>query len=181
MLSGLWQRSSSRTKRIITITVFLVISIIVTSVGALTPISIQDANSIHQELEQLRENISIQYIFGNNLMLCLVMFIPIAGPIFGFWVLHNTGVVIAAETMSSSTPGISPLLIFFTLFLFPFTWLEFISYSTGLAESVWLIRRGLQGLGKREIRNAAVLIAIVAVVLLTAAIIEMAIIASYSS
>jgi hypothetical protein len=103
------------------------------------------------------------------------MFIPFAGPIFGLWVLYNTGVVIAGETIAVS-PQVSPLLTFLMLFIFPFTWMEFISYSTGFAESVWLIRRGTQGLGRREIKNAGVLIAIVAVVLLLAAIIEVALI-----
>ena len=175
-----WQTSSSRDKRILTIVVFFVISLIVTSAGALTPLNVQDANSINQEIEQLRQNISVQHVFGNNLMLCLPMFIPFVGPIFGLWVLYNTGVVIAAETIATS-PQVSPLLTLFMLFVFPFTWMEFISYSTGFAESVWLIRRGTQGLGKRELKNAAILIAIVAVMLLLAAIIEVALILASTS
>ena len=170
-----WQASSSKTKRILTIGAFFVVALIVTAAGALTPLSIQDANSLNQEIEQLRQNISVQYVFGNNLMLCLPMFIPFVGPVFGLWVMYNTGVVIAAETIAVS-PQVSPLLTLLTLFLFPFTWMEFISYSTGFAESVWLIRRGMQGMGKREIKNAAILIAIVAVILLLAAIVEVALI-----
>jgi hypothetical protein len=108
------------------------------------------------------------------------MFIPFVGPIFGLLVLYNTGVVIAAETIATS-PQVSPLLTLFMLFVFPFTWMEFISYSTGFAESVWLIRRGTQGLGKRELKNAAILIAIVAVMLLLAAIIEVALILASTS
>jgi O-antigen ligase len=103
------------------------------------------------------------------------MFIPFVGPIFGLWVMYNTGIAIAAETIAAS-PQVSPLLTFLMLFIFPFTWMEFISYSTGFAESVWLIRRGMQGRGRREIKNAATLIAIVAVILLFAAIIEVALI-----
>jgi len=170
-----WQTSSSKTKRLLTIGAFFVVALIVTAAGALTPLSIQDANSLNQEIEQLRQNISVQYVFGNNLMLCLPMFIPFVGPVFGLWVMYNTGVVIAAETIAVS-PQVSPLLTLLTLFLFPFTWMEFISYSTGFAESVWLIRRGMQGMGKREIKNAAILIAIVAVILLLAAIVEVALI-----
>jgi hypothetical protein len=44
--------------------------------------------------------------------------------------------------------------------------------SIGLAESVWLIRRATQGYGKRELRNAAVLIATVTVILFVSAVIE---------
>ena len=143
-----------------------------TCVGTLTPLSKQEAEEINQDLENLRENISVQYIFGNNLLICLVMFIPIVGPIFGLYALYNTGVVIEAQIVAASSTGLSPILVFFVLFLFPFTWLEFISYSTAFAESVWIIRRFTQRLGRREIKNAAVLIAIVTILLLIGAVIE---------
>jgi hypothetical protein len=51
--------------------------------SALTPLSREDANSLNNELEQVRQNVSVQSIFGNNLLICLVMFVPILGPIFG--------------------------------------------------------------------------------------------------
>jgi len=171
-----WKTASSRTKRILTIVAFLIIAIIVTSIGAVTPLSNQEADSINHELNKTRENASVQYIFGNNLMICLLMFVPIVGPILGMWVLYNTGLVIAAESMLPSMHGIPPLLVLFTLLVFPFAWLEFLSYSTAFAESVWLVRRIQQGRTRRELRNAAILIAIVTVALLLAAIIEMAMI-----
>lgn len=180
MLSAFWRKSSSRTKRLITIGVFFLAALLMTSVGTLTPLSAAEANTISKELDELRGNISVQYVFGNNFMICLVMFVPIVGPIFGFWVLYNTGVVISAEVISSPVQGVSPLLLLFTLFVFPFTWMEFVSYSTGLAESVWLMRLALQGFGKREVKNAAVLVAIVAVILLLAAIVEVAMIIGLS-
>jgi hypothetical protein len=80
--------------------------------------------------------------------------------------------VIEAQIVAASSTGISPILAFFLLFLFPFTWLEFISYSTAFAESVWIIRRFTQGLGRKEIKNSAVLIAIVTILLLVGAVIE---------
>ena len=172
MALGFWRKASSRRKRIITIIVFFLIGIIVTCVGTLTPLSKQEAEEINQDLENLRKNVSVQYIFGNNLLICLVMFIPIVGPIFGLYALYNTGVVIEAQVVAASTTGISPILVFFVLFLFPFTWLEFISYSTAFAESVWIIRRFTQGLGRKEIKNTAVLIAIVTIFLLVGAVIE---------
>lgn len=172
MALGFWRKASSRRKRIITIIVFFLIGIIVTCVGTLTPLSKQEAEEINQDLENLRENISVQYIFGNNLLICLIMFIPVVGPIFGLYALYNTGVVIEAQVVAASTTGMSPILLFFVLFLFPFTWLEFISYSTAFAESVWIIRRFAQGLGRKEIKNTAVLIAIVTILLLVGAVIE---------
>ncbi len=167
-----WKTFSSRTKRIILIGVLFLTSIIATTAGALTPLSVEEADTINQELEQIRADISVQYIFGNNLMICLAMFIPIAGPIFGLWVLYNTGIVISAQSMSTSAQGIPAPLIFLFLFVFPFTWLEFLSYSTAFSESIWLIQRTIRNAGKREIRNAAILISIVTVMLLAAAIIE---------
>jgi hypothetical protein len=178
---NLWKNSSPMTKRIIGAAIFFVISIAATVAGALTPLSAEDANAINQELEHVRENASVQYIFGNNLMICMAMFVPIVGPIFGVWVLYNTGVVISAQSMSASAQGMPALLILLYLFIFPFTWLEFLSYSAALAESVWLFRRIFRRIGRREIRNAATLISIVAVMLLTAAIIETVLILSFGA
>jgi hypothetical protein len=169
---GFWRKTSSKKQRIITIIIFFLIGITITCVGTLAPLSKQEADQINQDLKNLRSNVSVQYIFGNNLLICLVMFIPIVGPIFGLYALYNTGVVIEAQIVAASSTGISPILAFFLLFLFPFTWLEFISYSTAFAESVWIIRRFTQGLGRKEIKNSAVLIAIVTILLLVGAVIE---------
>jgi len=156
---------------------FFLLSIIITVAGTLTPLSLEEANEIEQQLEEMRESINVQLIFGNNFMICLAMFIPIAGPIFGCYVLYNTGIVIAAESI---TQGLSPLIIFVFLFVFPFTWLEFLAYSVAFAESVWLVWRIVQHNGKKEIVNACILISICAVTLLAAAIIEMALISYFS-
>ena len=178
MLPGFWKRSSSRRKRIITVAVFLLLWQVATIVGLMTPLSQQDANSINQELEQERTTASAENIFGHNLILCLVTFAPIGGPIFGFFSSYSSGVVMVAQSMSPQAHalGLTPLLLLFAYFLIPIYWLENISMSIGLAESVWLIRRTTQGYGKRELRNAAVLIAIVTLILLVSAIIEIALI-----
>jgi hypothetical protein len=149
-----------------------------TMAGVLTPLSPKDAASINYEIDQVRKNVSVQYIFGNNLMICMIMFVPIIGPIFGFVALYNTGVVISAQSMLPAAHGIPALVLLFALFVYPSTWMEFISYSTGLSESVWLIRRFMNHNGRREIKNAAILIAIVAAVLLVAAAIETGLILS---
>jgi len=165
----LWQTFPPKIKRIMAIISFFLLAIIITIAGTLTPLSNEDANSINNELEQLRQDVSVQYIFGNNFMLCLAMFVPCVGPFFGGYVLYNTGVVIAAESIANDLP---PLIVLFTLFIFPFTWLEFFAYSTAFAESIWLIRRIMQHRGRKEILNACVFISICAVLLLVAAIIE---------
>jgi len=66
----------------------------------LTPLSLEEADEIEKELEEMRKNVNVQLIFGNNFMICLAMFAPIAGPIFGFYALYNTGVVIASESIT---------------------------------------------------------------------------------
>ncbi|MDH5753641.1 MAG: stage II sporulation protein M [Candidatus Bathyarchaeota archaeon] len=174
MALDFWKSATTRIKKILTIAAFFLLSLIITIAGVLTPLSPSEASDIKQELEQMRENISVQLIFGNNFMICLAMFIPVAGPVFGCYVLYSTGVVIAAESLSE---GLPPLIVFLFLFAFPFTWLEFLAYSIAFAQSVWLTRRIIQHRGKRELVNACILISICAVMLLIAAIIETALIA----
>jgi hypothetical protein len=171
-MPSFWKRSSSRRKRIITVAVFLLLWQVATVVGLLTPVSRQDANSINQEIDQERNIASVENIFGHNLILCLATFVPIGGPIFGFFSSYTSGVVIVAQSMTPEAQGLPPVLLLIAYYLLPIYWLENISMSIGLAESVWLIRRTMQGYGKRELRNAAVLIAIVTLILLVSAIIE---------
>jgi hypothetical protein len=179
---NLFRSYSSRSKRIITIAIFFILGVAATSIGAVQTLTQQEATDINHELDQLRSNITVQYIFGNNLFICLLMFVPVFGWIFGFIALYNTGVVIAAQSMTPAAQGVSPLVLFFTLFLFPFTWLEFISYSVGLAEGFWLMLRGIQRLintipsFRRELRNLSVLMTIVTLMLLAGAVIETALI-----
>lgn len=173
MAFNFWRNAPTKIKRILTIATFFLLSIIITVAGTLTPLSLEEANEIEQQLEEMRESINVQLIFGNNFMICLATFTPIAGPIFGCYVLYNTGVVIAAESI---TQGLSPLIVFVFLFVFPFTWLEFLAYSVAFAESVWLTWRIIRRKGKKEIVDACILISICAVMLLAAAIIELALI-----
>jgi hypothetical protein len=72
----------------------------------------------------------------------------VAGPFFGCYVLYSTGVVIAAESISA---GIHPMFSCLLLFIFPFTWLEFLAYSTAFAQSVWLTWRIIQHKGEESL------------------------------
>jgi hypothetical protein len=168
-----WRSAPTKIKRILTIIVFFFLSIIIMVAGVLTPLSLEEANEIERELEEIRGNVNTQLIFGNNFMICLLMFVPIAGPIFGSYVLYSTGVVIAAESIAEGLPSV---IVFLFLFAFPFTWLEFLAYSIAFAQSIWLTWRIIQHRGKRELLNTCVFISICAVMLLVAAIIEMVII-----
>ncbi|MEM2688263.1 MAG: stage II sporulation protein M [Candidatus Bathyarchaeia archaeon] len=171
-------------KRILTILVFFLISIAVTVAGVSTPLTVEEASEMEKELGEMRDYISTAglfrgttLIFGNNFVLCLAFFVPFFGPIFGFFVLYSTGVVIAAQSICS---GVNPHFAFLMLFLFPFTWLEFLAYSAAFAESVWLSWRIIKGGWRREIVNMCIMISICAVTLLLAAFIEMALIKAFT-
>lgn len=103
------------------------------------------------------------------------MFVPVVGVILGSIGLFNTGSYIQAQTITeNATKGLNvpPILALLVLFIFPFTWLKLISYSTAFSESFWFIRRGLQGKWMREITNLLKLVLIAAVLLAAGAFME---------
>jgi uncharacterized membrane protein SpoIIM required for sporulation len=173
-----WKKASPRRKRIIAIILTFVVCVAFTMVGVLTPVGEQEAAELNNELNQTvssleNESALLQYIFGNNLIITLILFVPFVGPFFGAYVFYNTGNVVAAV---ATVENISPVLAFIALFLTPVAWLEFLAYSAAFAESVWLAWRILQRRGKREIVNACKFISLCAVLLAVAAVIEVAMI-----
>jgi uncharacterized membrane protein SpoIIM required for sporulation len=182
--SGSWASFSSRSKRIITVLACFVFCVVVTIAGVLTPISAQDAKATNQDLDNIRNEIKNETttvglwrgalsIFQNNFIIDLIMFVPIAGPVFGSYALYNTGLALNAESNSTENQShLSGVILFFLLFLFPHTWLEFIAYSTALAASIWLTWRIIRRGGKREIVRTGMFIAICAGLLLLGAFIE---------
>jgi len=156
----------------------LVVALVITVIGSLAPMDAQEAEQISSDLNQtvnaLEENGGLtQYIFGNNFLICLLMFIPVVGPVLGCCVLFNTGAAIGAIAASGGYPVI---LAFVALFLTPVAWLEFAAYSISMSESVWLFRRILQGRGKHEFKNACFFLTLCAVLLLVGAVVEAVII-----
>lgn len=184
MASNIWKGFPTKTKRILTILMFFLLSIAVAIVGVSTPLTYEEASEITEEFGEMQGYLSkvdlfrgTTLIFGNNFVLCLAFFIPFIGPIFGFYVLYSTGVVIAAQSICE---GINPHLTFLSLFIFPFAWLEFLAYSAAFAESAWLSWRIMKGGWRREIVNMCIIISICAVTLLLAAFIEMALIKAFT-
>ena len=177
-IRNIWDKASSKRKRIFSATIFLVISILITSMGMLVPLNQEEAELINNNLNQTVSSLSIdggmvQFIFGNNFMICLLMFIPLIGPLLGFFALFNTGIAINAISIAESYPS---ALVFIALFLTPIAWIEYAAYSTAISESVWLFKRILEKRGRRELRIACVFIAFCAILLLIGAIVETAII-----
>ena len=168
-----WKYASSKRKRIYSTIIIFVIAILVTILGTLVPLSAQDAQQISNELNQtIASNTAngtlAQYIFLNNFSICLLMFVPIIGPVLGFFILFSTGTALGAI---ASVQGYPALLGLALLVLTPIFWLEFVSYSIGITESIWLFRRLMQRRW-RELKNTGILIGICALLLLIGAIVE---------
>ena len=177
-----FQWSRSKTKRAITVAVFLAVLLIAGGAATLQTLNQQDATQYNDQLNQIRNTASVENIFGNNLFLALICFVPVWGWIQGTGTMYNSGLSLVAESMlgPASLRGISPLILYLSYWFFPFFWLEVICFAIALSESFWLMVRGLQSLSgekvsfKKELRNASTLITIITLTLLISALIEMA-------
>ncbi len=172
-----WNKSP-RKMRLISIALVFVASVTVTGLATLTPMSKQDAEITYDQLNMtvtsMKENgVLLPNIFGNNLMITVMMFIPVIGPILGFYAFYNTGVVIGATGI---VYGLHPLVGYAALWLTPIAWLEFTAYSTAIAASLWLTWRLVQGRGMHELVNTSKFLSVCTLILLLAAIIEAALV-----
>ena len=179
-----WKEASPKRKRIYSIVFMLVLAIATTLLGTIVPISDEYAKLIYDSLNQTvttntANGTLIPYIFLNNFLLCLAMFIPLAGAVFGLFVMLNTGIALGASlrlqsalTTSAAVPNISPNIAILGLVGIGLTFLfEYVSYSVGISESIWLFRRLTQHRW-RELKNTGILIGIVAALLIAAALVE---------
>ncbi len=178
MLLDVWGKASPKRKRIYSIIAVFILSVIITLVGSFMPVDAEQARQINDELNQTvttatESGMLMQYILGNNFFICLIMFIPILGPIFGVYVLFSTGVAVSAVATAQGFPSI---IAFIALVITPVFWLEFVAYSIAMAMSVWLFRRILQGRGWHELRNTSIFISICALLLVAGAAVEAALI-----
>ena len=179
-----WKTASPKRKRIYSIIFMLVIAITATIIGTLVQLNAQDAKQLSDSANAvITDNPTypslVVAIFLNNFKLCLVMFIPIFGAVFGLFTLFSTGVGIRAILDTQSASGasaaistISPTTAILALVFAGLTFLlEYVSYSIGIAESIWLYRRLTQRKW-RELKNTAILIGVVAVLLIAGALVE---------
>ena len=156
--------------RLYLILVFLIASIVVCASGTFMPVDVEYANQTVQEFEKAKEYITtVPYIFGNNFMHCLIMFVPVAGIAYGAFILFNTGYYIE---MIAVVEGYPPALVFLGFFLLPFFWMEFISYAIAMSESTILTFRLLKGEFRSKLYETYKWIAICALILLASAVIE---------
>ncbi len=157
--------------RIIVIAIFFIVALIVTAVGVLVvKIDISEAKEMADEFAEEFDRFSDpRFIFGNNLLHTLIMFVPIIGPFWGSFVLFNTGTIIAILGIAYETP---PILAFLSLFLIPSFWLEFGVYSVAMAQSTVLLLQTLRHRGKKEAVKTCILVTICALILLLSAVVE---------
>ena len=179
-----WKTASPKRKRIYSIIFMLALSITATILGTLVQLSAQDAKQLSDSTNGIiTDNPTYPSLVGaillNNFKICLVMFIPILGAVFGLFVLFSTGVGIRAILDTQSASGastaistISPTTAILALVFVGLTFvLEYVSYAIGIAESIWLYRRLTQRRW-RELKNTGILIGIVAALLITGALVE---------
>jgi uncharacterized membrane protein SpoIIM required for sporulation len=178
---SIWTNASSKRKRIYFTILVFVVAFIVTVIGSYIPLNHQEAqtisSSLNSTLNSHKSNGSLtEYIFINNFSICLLMFVPVIGPVIGFIILGNTGLALGAI---ASVQGYPVWVGILSLVITPVFWLEFTAYSTAMAESIWLTRRLMQRRW-RELKNTAILIGICAAILVVGAVVEVWLITAFS-
>jgi uncharacterized membrane protein SpoIIM required for sporulation len=165
-------------RRLITVLLIFVAVFILTALASLTPIDMQTATKDYNDVNQTVNSLSangglVQYIFGNNFMITLLMFVPFIGPLIGFVILYNSGAIIGAEIVAQHYPqSVAPVFVI----LDPIAWMEFAAYSTAIAGSFWLSARIIQGKARHELANTAKFLSVCAIILFVSAVIEAALI-----
>ncbi len=148
---------------------FLFLIIIVIATGSSMPLNEEEASVFLELMESGLPEPGIQTIFTHNFAIAALMFTPAYGLLVGVITSYNTGLAIAAIGLSINFSGI---LLLLTMFLLPFTWLEFISYSIAMTQSVYLIIALVRRNIIKELMRTGILLAMVFLMLLIGAFIE---------
>jgi hypothetical protein len=161
--------------RLVIAAIFLVIALAATAIGTVAlQLDRAEAEELADELQEQFDRINDPvFIFGNNFALTLGMFVPVFGPVWGFFVLFQTGTVIAILGIAEGAP---PLLLLLALMVTPIFWLEFGVYAVAMAQSTVLLLQVWRHNGKKEATRTCILITACALVLLASALIEWAMI-----
>ncbi len=154
-----------------TFIIFLLLTLILIAVGSLVTLSSEQMAEIQKNLERmLPESPDALFIFRNNFSIASLMLVPGLGVALGLIILFDTGLAISVLAGPTSVPAI---LIFLALLILPFSWLEFIAYSSAMTQSVLLATALLRRRGvKKELMRTGIIWAGIFVVLLAAAFIE---------
>jgi len=180
-----WIDASPKRKRIYSAILVFALILVALAAGFAVPVSPEFAQEIYNQLNQTvtegnATGTLAPAIFLNNFLLCLAMFIPLAGIGIGLFIMFSTGLAFRAVLEVQLAMGVSaasPVSFDFStailaLALIGITFVaEFVSYTIGMTESVWLFRRLTQRRW-RELKITAKLIGVVALLLTIGAIVE---------
>ena len=180
-----WIEASPKRKRIYSAIFVFALTLVAMAAGFAVPVGPEFAQEIYNQLNQTvtegnATGTLAPAIFLNNFLLCLAMFIPLAGIGIGLFIMFSTGLAFRAVLEMQLAMGVStttPVSFDFStailaLALVGITFVaEFVSYTIGMTESVWLFRRLTQRRW-RELKITAKLIGVVALLLTIGAIVE---------
>ncbi|MEN2974075.1 MAG: hypothetical protein ABDH32_00680 [Candidatus Caldarchaeales archaeon] len=157
-------------KRIALILIFTVILFSVLYFASILAFSDEELKTLMREAEEiLKRRYTVLDIFLNNFLISLIMFIPVAGPLVGGYIIYVTGRVIGVVANSTGVPSI--LLISLTILTF-YGLLEFLAYGTAFTESILLTYSIFRRNVRRESRWILISLGATALLLLLAATIE---------
>jgi len=140
-------------------------------VGSQTSLSTEEAELIIDELRRIITSGSFTLqIAQNNIILCLLFFLPMLGVLLMAFVSYSTGIVISAYALLSTSTTSSEILQSF--FLFPTTWLELIAYSLAASEGLLLLLGVLTRRLREEGKNLAKTVLLCVTLLMISAVIE---------
>jgi len=139
-------------------------------IGATTSLSSEDAASLAQFWEQLFSSIKNPIdIFLNNSVIALIMVVPLLGALFAMYVGYNSGLVISAMSQANKVDPVGVLILTVAN---PIAFMEFMAYALSITEGILIAYAIVQRHLRQEIRNAAITIVIVLVILIVEAFLE---------
>jgi len=147
----------------IRLTLFLIslaIFIFTFILGSSTHLSTQDAQAIVSDYQStIGAHPTAIEIFGNNVTLCLLSFIPVLGTAFMALVGYNTGIFLAALPIVNPSYPSSLILAFATLIL-PWAWMEFTAYSLASSTGLMMIVSALRRTLRKDFRKLLIILAV---------------------
>ena len=161
--------------RHIRLTLFLIslaIFIFTFILGSSAHLSPQDAQAIISDYQNtIGARPTAIEVFGNNVILCLLSFIPVFGTAFMALVGYSTGIFLAALPIVNPSYTSSLTLAFTTLIL-PWAWMEFTAYSLASSAGLMMIVSALRRTLRKDVRKLLIALAVSVALLALGAFLE---------
>lgn len=165
-----WKGLPSIRNRLILIAIVTIGLFILLYIASTVPFSNEELTTLLEEAKKiLTERYAIIDIFMNNFLISLIMFIPVAGPLIGGYVIYITGRLIGALSVSTGIPSI--LLISITIVTF-YGLIEFLAYGTAFTESIIFTYSIFRRKTRAELKWLIISVSATAALLLIAAALE---------